>query len=153
MEIKKATLNDIDLLIKLRLDYIAADTGPLSLNQKQDLTAALSDYFKIHLADHTLLAVYAQIDGSIAAVAFLVITEMPPNPTVPDGLIGTLLNVLTYPDYRRQGLATKLIRELLSEAEHRGITSVRLSATAAGKAVYEKLGFQISKYTSMEIQL
>lgn len=49
--------------------------------------------------------------------------------------------MLVHPDYRRRGLATKLMGHCLEQIENLGIECVRLDATPAGRQVYQDLGF------------
>jgi len=49
--------------------------------------------------------------------------------------------VLTHPDFRRQGLATSLIRHVLGRADELGIPTVKLDATEIGEPLYRSLGF------------
>lgn len=52
--------------------------------------------------------------------------------------------MLVHPDHRRKGLATALMEHSLQYLlEERRIPCVKLDATPAGMAVYEKLGFQV----------
>ncbi len=55
-----------------------------------------------------------------------------------------IFNVYTELEHRRLGLARKLIQALLEEAKLRGIKSVSLHATDAGKNLYSELGFKTS---------
>lgn len=50
--------------------------------------------------------------------------------------------VLTHPEYRRRGFAKRLMEKALECAAARKIESVKLDATADGRPLYEKLGFQ-----------
>jgi len=50
--------------------------------------------------------------------------------------------VLTRPEYRRRGLARRLMEKALECASARKIGSVKLDATADGQPLYEKLGFK-----------
>jgi predicted GNAT family acetyltransferase len=52
-----------------------------------------------------------------------------------------LLNVYTQPAWRRRGIAERLVREVLAWAAARGVSSVVLHASAAGRRLYERLGF------------
>ena len=52
--------------------------------------------------------------------------------------------MLVHPDYRRQGIGTRLMRTALEYL--RDIPCIRLDATPAGQPVYEKLGF-VSEWT------
>ncbi len=49
--------------------------------------------------------------------------------------------VLVDPGYRRRGIATQLMRAALDGLRARGVATVKLDATPAGRRVYEELGF------------
>ena len=51
------------------------------------------------------------------------------------------MNVYVNKNYRRQGIAQKMIESLIEEAKSRGVTEISLDATQAGRPVYKKLGF------------
>ena len=56
-----------------------------------------------------------------------------------------IMNVAVHPDYRRQGIAEKLINSLVEELKNRGIHALLLEVRASNApaiALYEKLGFQ-----------
>lgn len=55
---------------------------------------------------------------------------------------GYVANLWTDPAFRRQGLATALMRRVLAEARRAGVRRLVLSATRAGREVYARLGFQ-----------
>jgi len=151
---RKAAIADLDALVQLRMDYLTEDRGLLPETEQAAVAAQLNEYFPKHIGDD-FVAYLAETDGSIAAAAFLVIAEKPANPAFITGKTGTLLNVLTYPPYRRQGIATELLKRLVAEARARGLSYIELSATEAGKPLYEKLGFAVkqSRYTEMKLQL
>ncbi|MGI6175459.1 MAG: GNAT family N-acetyltransferase [Christensenellales bacterium] len=154
MILRKATIHDIDLLIRLRMDYFKAEGYLLQEHQACMLKEQLFDYFGRHLTQKTLIAMIAEQDGAAVATAFLAITEQPASPGVPTGKIGTLYNVLTYPDYRRQGIATSLVRSLIEETKKQQVSALKLSATRDGHPLYERLGFYAAGwYTHMEMQL
>ena len=50
--------------------------------------------------------------------------------------------VLVQPEKRRTGIATKLLQTALSYLEHK-VSIVKLDATADGKSVYERIGFEV----------
>jgi GNAT superfamily N-acetyltransferase len=57
------------------------------------------------------------------------------------GPVAWIAMVLVEVSARRRGVATALLRHALDFLDERGAKTVRLDATAAGQAVYEKLGF------------
>jgi predicted GNAT family N-acyltransferase len=53
--------------------------------------------------------------------------------------------VLTRPEYRRQGLARRLMEDAILSAERRGTHTLKLDATEEGRPLYESLGFVVEK--------
>jgi len=153
MDIRKATIEDSNRLIELRLDYLRTDFGKLSQQHEQMIRAQLQTYFAKHIPMGDFIAMLAEMDGTVVSVAFLVITEKPANPFFITGVTGTVLNVLTYPDYRRKGIGSQVISALIQEAKQLGVSSVHLSATSDGKPMYEKLGFLPPTHTEMRLKL
>lgn len=54
-----------------------------------------------------------------------------------------LVDVALLPEYRRGGIGTELIRELLAEAETRGLpVTIHVEVFNPARALYERLGFE-----------
>jgi GNAT superfamily N-acetyltransferase len=53
--------------------------------------------------------------------------------------------VLTRPEYRRRGLAKKLMEDAIAIAERGGIRTLKLDATDEGRPLYESLGFVVEQ--------
>ena len=154
MNICKATLDDIDDLIRLRIDFLTMDQGRLSDQNEKDIRAQLKVYLAKHIPLEDFIAVIAKHPtGKIASAAFLIIQERPANPSFITGLTGTLLNVVTYPEFRRKGIASQVIGKIINEARQKGVSSIDLYATDDGKELYKKLGFVEPSYTSMRLKL
>jgi len=49
--------------------------------------------------------------------------------------------VLVHPDFRRRGIATRLMHVALNHLQRVGVTTIKLDATPAGYKLYESLGF------------
>lgn len=150
MRIRKAGIEDIDLLIKLRMDYLSADKGPMTHEEQEEIRPKLKDYFTKWITNGGFAAFIAEADGNVLSTAFLSIVERPPRSAYSSYLVGTVYNVFTYAEFRRKGIATQVMSALMEEAESLGVASVDLSATKDGKPLYEKLGFQTIHYTSMK---
>ena len=148
MVLRKVNTNDIDLLIKLRLDYLTEDLGSLSQENWSKIKSQLESYFHKHIPDGTFIGVVAENNGVVLSTAYLAIFEKPANLAFITGKTGTLMNVLTYASYRRQGIATKVVSKIIEEAKLCGVCSIDLSATSDGKPLYQKLGF--SETASLE---
>ncbi len=153
MNIRRATLNDIELLVATRLDYLATDGHALHGERKNEFSVQLRNYFAIHLEHNDFAAVFAEDAGQVVSVGYLIVSERPPAPSFPNGRIGTVMNVLTYPEYRRRGFATLIMQRLIAIARDMQASSVDLLATADGKELYSKLGFDMSEYIPMRLRL
>lgn len=87
----------------------------------------------------------------VAGTGFIVL-DWPPHPRHPaDNRRGYVLNVFVEPPHRSHGLATMLMKLAAEEARSRGIVFLALHATAAGRPVYEKLGWQPMPEMSLAI--
>ena len=155
MVIRKAGLKDIDTLIDLRIGYLVSDLGLIADNAAP-IRRQLRGYFRKHI-DIDLIAALAHINGRCISTAFLVISEMPANPSFITGIIGTMLNVYTLPEYRRRGIATQVIRFLIDEAAQRKVSRIDLNASPEGIPLYRSLGFTepdpLAGYIPMKLRL
>jgi GNAT superfamily N-acetyltransferase len=61
--------------------------------------------------------------------------------TIADGRHAIVLNVFTEPDWRRQGIATLLMREIIAWSQTERLDRLVLHASDEGRAIYERLGF------------
>lgn len=113
MEIVKAEKKDIPLLTEIRLAYLQEDPGFRSEEERNAIAAELPVYYEAHLG-RDLFAWLAKDGETVAASAFLLVSEKPASPSFPNGLTGTVLNVFTKKAYRRQGYAARLMRQLLA---------------------------------------
>ena len=141
----EATKVDIPELVRLRIAYMMDDFGRVSDHERECMEKQLPDYFNRKLGDE-LIAFVAKDGERIVSVAYLHIIEMPANSILLNGLYGEVLSVYTEPEYRGQGLCTKLIQNLIDYGRERGLGRVDLSATKEGYPIYAKLGFQDKEY-------
>ena len=149
----KASKDDIEQLVRLRIAYMIDDFGGISDHEKECMEKQLPDYFNRKLGDE-LVAFVAKDAERIVSVAYLHIIEMPANSILLNGLYGEVLSVYTEPEYRGKGLCTQLIRNLVEYGKKRGLGRVDLSATKEGYPIYAKVGFvdKEQRYTDMRYQ-
>ena len=148
---EKADTNDIAGLTRLRLGYLSEDYGEIAQDDLKRIGDSLPTYFRRHL-NEDLYAFVCRDGDSIAGCCFLYVSEKPANPAFISGRTGTVMNVYTLPEFRRMGIAGKLMKLLLSESEKVGLDFVELKATDAGYSLYRSLGFEdaVSKYHNMK---
>ncbi len=140
MNIRKAGIEDIPQLVEMRIGYLTVDCGDLTTEELGALKLQLPDYFRRQLGSG-VLAYVAEEDERLVSTVLMVIAEKPANPHFITGKTGTLLNVFTRPEYRRQGLAGKLIDLAIQDAKQLNLSYIDLSASKEGYPLYKKIGF------------
>lgn len=156
LNVRLETINDINLLIKLRFDYFNAENLELTYDEKSLIYSQLQQFYPAHLNRDFYAAIVDDDSETMVSAAFLSISERPADLSFPTGKVGLILNVLTYPQYRRKGYATEALKVLINEAKKQYLSYLELSASGNGKLLYEKLGsqeFEASPFTKMKLSL
>ena len=99
------------------------------------------EYYAKSLGDRTHCA-YLVFDKDrfvgAGGVSFYRVMPTYHNPT---GWKAYIMNMYTYPEYRRKGIALHMLDLLVKEARQAGIGFISLEATEMGRPLYEKYGF------------
>jgi len=151
IKVERAVLKDIDELVQLRLEYLTEDYGSLTDIQSEKIRNQLPVYYQNHLNKD--LFVYVVKSEKIISCCFLLVSEKPANPSFINGKTGTVLNVYTRPEFRRKGIAGKIMEFLIADAKKMKLDFVELKATDNGYNLYKSVGFEdsYSKYHNMKI--
>jgi GNAT superfamily N-acetyltransferase len=80
--------------------------------------------------------------GRVAGGGGVLLCPWPANPKDPCTERAVILNVYTEPEFRKRGIARKIMLAILAWVEERGLRAVNLHASAEGRNLYEKLGFE-----------
>lgn len=154
IKLKKAEKENINDLVRMRIAYLTEDYGSLTAEQEAALSEVLPRYFEEHL-NKDLIAYLAETEGGeIVSCCFLLVCEKPANPSFMRGRTGSVMNVYTMPEYRRKGIARRLMEGLLAEARELELDFVELKATEDGYPLYKSLGFEEvqSEYRNMKLK-
>ena len=138
---RRAGSHDRELLTRLRLEVLRAANG---LEEDVDLSRTELEsrrYYETCFPEDSHAA-WLVFDGEevvgTGAVSFY---QVMPTYHNPSGKKAYIMNMYTRPDYRRRGIARRVLELLTAEAEMRQIDAVMLEATAAGRPLYEAFGF------------
>ena len=142
IEYKIATNEDIELLMSSRLEMLRIVNNLSDDYVFPDLIVNESrDYF-LSGDQTTVLA----LDGdNVVGCASMSYMRIMPTFSHSTGKRAHLMNVYTRNEYRRQGIARKMVQMLIDDAWNRGATEISLDATTMGRPLYESLGFTDSK--------
>lgn len=139
--IKKAEIEDIELLVKWRIEVLREVFEiPFDLSL-DELRAENEKYYLSELASGGHIACFAYLDGTIIGCGGVCIYREMPSPDNFTGMCAYLMNIYTRPDYRKMGVGNEIVNWLIKRAEEKGITKIYLETSEAGEKLYRKIGF------------
>ena len=151
MEIIKATKNDIETLMKIRMEMLK-EVNSLSDDYVFDKSLIENCRMNFECTGETQTDILCIENGEPVACANLCYLSMMPTFSYPTGKRGHLMNVYVKKDFRRKGIAKKMLELLIEEAKSRKVTEISLDATEMGRPLYESMGFS-SNDSAMTMKL
>lgn len=137
IEYRRLEKKDLDEFIRLRINQLREEGA----TEDFDLKPALVDYYDRHMADGTFVS-YVAVDGDkIVGTSGMSFVEKPPYFGCPSGKLGLLSSMYTDNNYRRQGIAKKLLSMVVDEARAYGCGVVQITASDMGVLLYQDFGF------------
>lgn len=137
MEYRRLTPDDLDIFISMRINQLREEGAKEDI----DLRPALLDYYTRHMADGTFVS-WLAVDGEkIVGTSGMSFVEKPPYFGCPSGKMGLLSSMFTDPQYRRHGIAKKLLSLVVEEARNYGCGTVQITASDIGVLLYTDFGF------------
>jgi GNAT superfamily N-acetyltransferase len=151
LNIRVATTDDIPEILHQRramyedMDYRDADALAA-------MVALSADYLMKALSDGSFRAWLASVGNRVVAGGAIIISPWPAHPYDLECRRATILNVYTCPDYRRQGIARRLMQTMIDWSKREGLARVTLHASKDGRSVYEALGFEIGNEMVLKLR-
>ena len=115
------------------------------------LKTATCDYYLQHI-NQDLFCWGIQAESRLVSIASICLFSRIPYEENLTGREAYLLNVYTCPQYRQNGLAKKLLTQVISWAKEQGIRRLWLNSSEKGRELYSRLGF-LPKGNEMELFL
>jgi len=150
LEYHFATIRDLEILVETRILVLRAANR---LDEKTDMSAVRKtslEYYRTAISDGSHTAILVTDGGHFVGAGGISYYHVMPTFYNPTGEKGYIMNMYTAPEYRRRGIATHTLELLVADAWKRGVTAVSLEATAEGRPLYERFGFEQSK-SEMEL--
>ena len=140
-EYKKATLEDIDELVRTRIIVLRAanklsDDVDMSVVEEESYT-----YYRRALENGEHIAYLVYDKGIFIGAGGVSFYQVMPTYHNPTGKKAYIMNMYTAPEYRRQGIAIHTLDLLVKNAKKQGVSQIALEATAMGRHLYERYGF------------
>jgi ribosomal protein S18 acetylase RimI-like enzyme len=151
---RRANMADLDTLVDLRIRFLNDFFKRSDGEDTAVLRGNLASYFSRAVKEETFIAWLAESGEEVVATSGMVIWWSPPKYGGSEtGEKGYILNMYTVPEFRRKGIATRLLQELLKDAKERGLTYVHLHATMNGLQIYRKAGFSDPMFEELGMRL
>jgi ribosomal protein S18 acetylase RimI-like enzyme len=150
---RRAGLKDIPTLAKFRVEFANLMYHRAWDREARSLEKNIRRYLKKAMPSKAFIAWLAESGKKTLAVSGMVIWRIPPRWGSPDGLQAYILNMYTIPEARGKGLCTRLLKELIREAQKLSIKKVSLHASKDGEPLYRKAGFREPEYPELELKI
>ncbi len=134
---QKLTEQELPVFMDMRIAQLREEGAAEDI----DLRPALQDYYRRHIADGSFISWLAVDGGKIIGTSGMSIVEKPPYFGCPSGKLGLLSSMYTDPNYRRQGIAKKLLSLVVDAARDYGCGAVQITASDMGVLLYTDFGF------------
>lgn len=138
---KRATLEDIDILTKTRIEVLKAANKLPDDTDMSEVKRESYNYYKKALGDGTHIAYLVFDESRFVGAGGVSFFQVMPTYHNPSGNKAYIMNMYTNPKYRRMGIAYKILDMLIENVKSKGITAISLEATNMGRPLYEKYGF------------
>lgn len=134
----KSHLNDF---IDMRMTLFS-ELGEVSETEDTtQLRLATTQYFLSNIEEN-LLCWAVEVDDKIVSIASLNLFTRIPYLDNLSGREGYILNIYTRPNYRKRGLAGKLVNIIIDYAKENEIKRLWLNSSEQGKSLYISHGFE-----------
>jgi GNAT superfamily N-acetyltransferase len=142
IRIRAATLPDIPHVLHHRRSMFA-EMGHGNAAEHTRMLETTQTYLHSAMPAGRYVGWFAETaEGRVVAGAGVAIADWPGSPDDPTGKRALVLNVYTEPDFRRQGIARRLMLTVIAWCREQGLRSLSLHASDFGRALYEELGFR-----------
>lgn len=132
--------DDSSLPALVRTWYAMLDEcGLLGSGAVSDWQERLAAHFRMLVSNGNMCWFAAEVEGRIVGTAAAFVARGGSH--ISKDAVATLAGIYVEPAYRYRGIARELTKRAIDWCKNAGCVSVRLRASAAGRPLYESLGF------------
>ena len=150
---RETTVDDLDLLVKLRVDFILDINPLLEPHAIEEVRRVTRAYFAGIISANQYIGFIGVIDNKPVCGAGLLLYTLPPLPQSVERVQGHVLNFFTYPAYRNKGYGTGLMDFIIQKSREKQIDHLYLHATTMGEPLYRKFGFSEPKAKALTVNI
>ena len=142
MQIKKAALSDLPLLMEWRMRVLKE---VFALPDNADMSALYAEnerYYRESLRTDTHTACFACLDGRVIGCGGICYQMEMPSPDNPGGTCGYLMNIYALPEHRGKGVGKAIVSYLTGDAKRRQVGKLSLESSDIAEGLYLRMGFE-----------
>lgn len=139
MEIRKAEIKDLNIVVKLKTDMFT-EVGSIALLRDNAEEMIYEKYKELYL-EGKMCHYMIYENERVIACGGAVIKDDVPFCFFKTPIYGYIIDVYCIPEKRRNGCSSKIMEELIKWLQSKGVHTIKLKPSAAGKSLYEKFGF------------
>jgi ribosomal protein S18 acetylase RimI-like enzyme len=142
--IRPATVADIPDLVRLR--RMMFESMGWNDPTQVDASISASEAYLIEAIPAGTFRGWVAVasSGEVVSTGGVIVDRHIPTPKNLSGQVGYILNVATDPEYRRRGLARRIMQAVLDWLAACGVQKIALHTSDAGQHLYASLGFEPS---------
>jgi GNAT superfamily N-acetyltransferase len=151
VDIRAATVHDIPEILRQRR-AMYEDMGHQDPDILEQMASLSADYLAKSMSDGSFRAWLASAGSRFVAGGAVIISPWPAHPYDLGCRRATILNVYTYRQFRRRGIARRLMQTMISWCAGEGFARVALHASDDGRHLYESMGFEPSNEMRLKLR-
>jgi GNAT superfamily N-acetyltransferase len=141
MKYRTADETDVVALAEMRWEFQTEGNDSTPIVIKAEFVEICSNFLKQGLLQKNWVYWIAELEGEIVSHIFIQRVRGVPRPTWLNNAYGYVSNVYTKPTYRRQGIGTELMQQVLSWAGQQELDVLIVSISEESLTFYEGNGF------------
>jgi GNAT superfamily N-acetyltransferase len=141
MKYRTANESDVVALAEMRWEFQIEGNDSPPIVSKTEFVEVCSDFLRQGLIQKNWVYWIAELEGEIVSHIFVQRVRGVPRPFWLNNAYGYVSNVYTKPAYRRQGIGTELMQQVLNWARHQEIDVLIVSISEESITFYERAGF------------
>lgn len=148
--IREVTTADIPEVLQQR-KLIYQDMGHGEPEALSRMVSTSREYLAQAIPAGSFRGWFATIENKVVAGGAVILVPWPSHTYDGECRRANILNVYTYPEFRRRGIARRLMQFMIEWCRDQGLSMVHLHTSEDGRSLYESLGFEPT--TEMRLKL
>ena len=150
---RRARLDDIEILVDYRIRLLNEVFNHQKDEETETLKKELQGYFSKSIHSKDFIIWLAEYNGKVIGISGIVVWQLPPWYECKSGRLGYIFNMYTIPEARKNGVCTRLLSELIKEAELSGLTYLHVYSSDDSIRIYRKAGFIEPSLIELELRI